>query len=143
MYELLPPDIAQQIPPLYAQEKRRDPIAYVKFVAPGLQMAWFVTEFDHKDRDTCFGYAVDGDEGEFTYFSLSTIQSRGPATSIEILDENWQPISRTDFGRLPFVKRDVSFTPRPLSQARAEFERQWSQADKAQGSAPLISEDGE
>jgi hypothetical protein len=130
MHELLPPDIARTIPPLYAQENRSDPIAYAKFFAPGIPMAWFVTEFDHDDQDTCYGYLIDGDEGEFLFFFLSVIQSRGPATSIETLDENWQPMNHTDIGRLPFVKRDAAFTPCPLSQARAEFERQWSQDEK-------------
>ncbi len=95
-YDLLPGDLREKLPRLYATENDRDPMVQVKLFTPDSSWTWYVTEFD--GDDICFGY-VDGFCGEYGYFSLREIQSvRGPLG-------------------LP-VERDLYFTPCPLSKVR-------------------------
>jgi Protein of unknown function (DUF2958) len=94
--ELLPESIAQQIPPLYAQEKSPDPIAHVKFFATDSNWIWYVTEFDA--QDIFFGL-VQGFEEELGYFSLHELA---------------EGVDSTGLG----IERDLNFQPTPLSQLR-------------------------
>jgi Protein of unknown function (DUF2958) len=94
--ELLPESIAQQIPPLYAQEKSPDPIAHVKFFTTASNWTWYVTEFDA--QDIFFGL-VQGFEEELGYFSLHE------------LAEGVDPMGLG-------IERDLNFQPTPLSQLR-------------------------
>jgi hypothetical protein len=94
MMELLPESIAQQIPPLYAQEESPDPIAHVKFFTTDSNWTWYVTEYDA--QDIFFGL-VQGFEEELGYFSLHEL-SQG-----------------TDLMGLG-IERDLHFQPTPLSQ---------------------------
>lgn len=74
--ELLPKEIAQKIPPLYATDNHPDPIIQVKFFTPWSNWTWYATEFD--GEDIFFGY-VEGFEKELGYFSLSELASvKGP-----------------------------------------------------------------
>ena len=95
MSRLLPDDIAQTLPPLYATEHEDDPIVHVKFSTPDSSWAWFLTEFSPEQR-LCFGM-VHGLDHELGYFSLDELEAvRGPLG-------------------LP-IERDHYFQPRPLSQ---------------------------
>jgi hypothetical protein len=96
-HDLMPPDIAKEIPALYSTERQRDPVARVKWFTPDSSWTWYITEYDPVQR-LCFGLVI-GHERELGYFSLDEIlEVRGP------------------FG-LP-VERDLYFEPKPLSQCR-------------------------
>lgn len=97
-YEFLPDDVRKQLPPLFGQEKVKDPIVYVKFFVPWGNWTWYAYEFD--GEDTFFGWVV-GFEKELGYFSLSELQSvTGPAGLK--------------------IERDLYFDPTPLSQVMAK-----------------------
>jgi hypothetical protein len=95
--ELLTPEIREQLPKLYAQEKEPDAIAHVKFFDPCGSWTWYVTEFD--GEDTFFGL-TQGFEEELGYFSLSELQEYRGKLGIGI-------------------ERDLHFQPTPLSQLRS------------------------
>lgn len=104
--KLLSEEAKKQIPALYSQAGAGEPMAYIKLQATASAYTWFITEFNHEDNDTCFGYMFDHDEGEFGYFSLDALQTPGTATDNE--------------KHFPLVTRDVSFMPKHLSVAIAE-----------------------
>lgn len=92
--ELMTEQLREQLPPLYATEKEKDPTIYVKFFTPWSNWTWYATEFDGQDR---FFGIVNGFEWEWGYFSLSELESvRGPA----------------GLG----IERDLYFEPQPVSQ---------------------------
>jgi len=98
---LLPEELREKIPKLYATEAADDPIVQAKLFTPWTSWTWFVTEFD--GEDTCFGL-VSGHEVELGYFSLSELAAiEGP-------------------GGLR-IERDVHFVPQPLSRVRAELDK--------------------
>ena len=99
---LLPKEIADTIPKLYAQEaKGEDAIVHAKFFDPCGSWSWFATEFD--GEDTFFGL-VDGFELELGYFSLSELQSyKGPL----------------HLG----IERDLWFKPCTLKELKYQLER--------------------
>jgi hypothetical protein len=96
--ELLPKEIADQLPALYSQEEQGDQaIAHVKFFTPWTSWTWFVSEYDPNER-LCFGVVV-GHEREFGYFSLDELEEiRGP-------------------GGLQ-IERDLYWKPKPLKECR-------------------------
>ena len=96
--ELLPPEIAQQLPLLYSQEEKgADAIAQVKFFTPWTTWTWYASECDPEQR-LCFGVVV-GHERELGYFSIAELeQIRGP-------------------GGLT-IERDLYWTPKPLKECR-------------------------
>jgi len=85
---LLPDNVRQQLPPLYAQEKVKDPIVYAKFFFPGSHLTWYATEFDGEDE--FFGW-VYGDFPEMGYFSLSEMESVQVAGLRTQCDQSFQP----------------------------------------------------
>jgi hypothetical protein len=94
-HDLMPTDISDQIPPLYATEQVDDPLARLRWLTPDSTMTWYITEFD-PDQRLCFGL-VDGHERELGYFSLDEIAAiRGPL-GLQ-------------------VERDLYFEPTPLSK---------------------------
>ena len=95
--ELIPKEIREQIPPLYATENQNNPIVYLKLFIDG--WSWYVTELS-MDDDTAFGYVVSPFcSGELGYFSISELKSiRGS------LCNN--------------VERDLDFKPLPLSRIK-------------------------
>ena len=71
--QLLPDDIAPQLPPLYSQEEQGDnAIAGVKFFTPWTGWTWYASEYD-PDKRLFFGVVV-GQEREFGYFSLDEME---------------------------------------------------------------------
>ena len=95
MSQLLPQEIAQTLPALYATEGLgMNAMAQVKFFTPDSSWTWYVVEFD--GVDTCFGLVI-GHATEMGYFSLAELESvRGP----------WG---------LP-IERDLYFKPTPLEK---------------------------
>jgi len=91
--ELIPREIEDKIPHLYATEKQQDPIAYVKLFLDG--WTWYITELSI-DKDICFGYVVSPFGSELGYFSLHEIQ---------------EVIGSLGLG----VERDLYFKPTQLS----------------------------
>ena len=95
--KLITEEIRKTLPPLYANENEKDPIARVKFFTPWTSWTWYATEFD--GEDIFFGL-VDGFEAELGYFSLAELESiTGPAGLT--------------------IERDLYFKPTPLSQLQA------------------------
>lgn len=92
--KLITQEIKRQIPKLYEQENNPDPIVYVKFFTPTSNWTWYATEFDGIDQ--FFGLVI-GFEQEFGYFSLQELES-------------------IDMGL--GIKRDMYFTPKPLSEVK-------------------------
>ncbi len=94
---LMTKEMRKKIPPLYSQEKVKDPIVHAKFFTPDSSWTWYVTEFDGKD--TFFGY-VDGICAEMGYFSLSELEEvRGPLGLR--------------------IERDLFWKPKPLSEVQS------------------------
>jgi DUF2958 family protein len=96
-YEFFPDDLKAQMPPLYSQEKVKDPIVYAKWFCPWNQWTWFATEGEERDGEfLCFGYVI-GQFREWGYFLLSELQSVTGPMGLKI-------------------ERDIHFTPTPRSQ---------------------------
>jgi len=95
--KLLTQEIRKVIPQLYSQDSKGDKaIAYVKFFTPWSNWTWYATEFD--GEDIFFGLVV-GFEIELGYFSLKELSEvTGP------------------YGMK--IERDLSFTPKSLSELR-------------------------
>lgn len=72
--------ILATLPPLYAQEKSPDAIAYIRLFFS--DWVWYATEFD--GEDTFFGL-VKGFAEELGYFSLEDIQDYAQ------VDQEFQP----------------------------------------------------
>ena len=99
--KLLTKELRSNIPPLYSNEKKKNPKVWTKFFTPWSNWTWYVTEFDGKD--TFFGL-VEGLEVELGYFSLSKLKSiKGP------------------YGLN--IERDIHFTPKSLSEVRKKDAR--------------------
>ena len=92
---LLPKEIREELPALYANEELGlDALARVKFFTPDSNWTWYASEFDGKD--TFFGLVV-GFETELGYFSLRELsEAHGPLG-------------------LP-IERDLYFNPRTLRE---------------------------
>lgn len=97
-HTLMPPEIAAQLPPLYANESQgEDAVAHVKFFTPWTNWTWYASEYDPEER-LCFGVVV-GHERELGYFSIAELELvRGP-------------------GGLT-IERDLHWRPRPLRECR-------------------------
>jgi hypothetical protein len=100
-HQLMTQELAETIPALYSQENVEDPIVRAKFFSPYSQATWLVLEMD--GDGTLFGYADLGlgFGGELGYMSLPELQE-------------------TNRNGLPLVERDLHWTPKPLSEAKAQ-----------------------
>jgi len=96
--ELLPPEVAASLPPLYSQEGLgEEALALVKYFTPWTSWTWYASEYDPEDR-IFFGVVV-GHEREFGNFSLDELRAvRGPAGLA--------------------IERDLYWRPRPLKECR-------------------------
>ena len=73
--QLLPQEVRDQLPALYATEEQPDPLVICKFFYPDFSWRWYAIEF--AGSDIFFGW-VDGDYPELGYFSLAELsQTRG------------------------------------------------------------------
>jgi Protein of unknown function (DUF2958) len=106
--ELLPAELRAKLPPLYSQEKNKDPVVYCKFFTPWSSWTWFVTEGEADEEDFRFFGYVCGLEEEWGYFVLSELESvRGPAGLA--------------------IERDAHFTPGPFSDVISRYWRERGQ----------------
>ena len=89
-YQLIPDEIAKDIPKLYETENVKDPIAHVKLFTPDSSWTWLIVEVDPEERP-CFGLVI-GHERELGYFSLNELEEvRGPMGLPIERDLHWQP----------------------------------------------------
>ena len=96
-YEFFPDEVRNALPPLYAQEKEKDPTVHLKLFCPWNQWTWLATEGEQQGDDFIFFGYVIGQEREWGYFSLNELSSvTGP------------------FGLK--IERDIHFSPKPKSQ---------------------------
>ena len=96
-YEFFPDEVRNALPPLYAQEKEKDPTVHLKLFCPWNRWTWFATEGEQQGDDFIFFGYVIGQEREWGYFSLNELSSAtGP------------------FGLK--IERDIHFSPKPKSQ---------------------------
>jgi hypothetical protein len=95
--KLLTEELRAQLPALYAQEKEKDQMVYIKFFSPFTNWTWFVTEGSQEEDDFIFFGYVIGFEKEWGYFSLNELQS-------------------TQVRGVPAVERDLHFTPKRKSE---------------------------
>jgi Protein of unknown function (DUF2958) len=106
--KLLTEEVRAQLPPLYSQEKNKDPIIHCKFFTPWSNWTWFATEGEPDEDDFRFFGYVCGHEEEWGYFVLSEMEEvRGP-------------------GGLA-IERDLHFTPGPFSQVIQQYRRERGQ----------------
>lgn len=95
--QLLTDEMRAQFPVLYAQEKEKDPMVYIKFFMLWTGWTWYITEGSEQEDDFIFFGYVIGLEKEWCYVSLNELQSvRGP-------------------GGLT-IERDLHFTPKRRSE---------------------------
>ena len=96
------PEIAKAtLPPLYSQEKEKDPIVQAHFFFPGIDYHWFAIEGQQQEEEfTFFGWVI-APEKELGYFSLQGMEEVNVA------------------GRT--IQFDTAFTPRRLSAVKREY----------------------
>jgi hypothetical protein len=95
--ELLPQEVREKLPPLYAQEGNPEHTVHVKFFTPDANWTWYATEGGPEGDDFIFFGYVIGLENEWGYFSLNELRAtRGPLGL--------------------FIERDLHFTPAPISE---------------------------
>jgi hypothetical protein len=107
--KLLPKEIRETLPPLYAQDgKGGKATVYVKFFTPSSSWTWYATEgepvLDESGKEVDFRFfgLVDGHEKELGYFVLSELEEvRGPMG-------------------LP-IERDLHFKPKTLEEIAPEM----------------------
>lgn len=98
MHELMPKELAATVPPLYATEGEAEPIARVKLFSSFNGWTWLVTEYDPESGEA-FGL-VKGLEEEWGYFSIREMEALNRSKGFGV------------------VERDLSFEPKPVSEAR-------------------------
>ena len=105
MSSLLPTEIKEQLPKLYANEELGlTAQALVKFFTPDSNWTWYASEFD--GQDIFFGLVI-GFVASLGYFSLSELESvRGPLG-------------------LP-IERDEHFEPKSLGELKDHYKREGS-----------------
>jgi hypothetical protein len=74
MMELLPIELQNQLPKLYAQEGIEEPFVYIKFFFPAGNWTWFVTEGEPRGDDFLFFGYVIGSGSEWGYFTLRQLE---------------------------------------------------------------------
>jgi hypothetical protein len=116
-HELLPKEIREKLPPLYANEELGlAALALVKFFTPDANWTWYASEFG----DDIFFGLVSGLEIELGYFSLSELESiKGPLG-------------------LP-IERDLHFEPKTLKELMEFHRNERSRPEPLARDQPLMS----
>ena len=102
-HKLMTKELADTIPPLYANDRADDPnavVARVKLFSPYTGWRWHITEWD-PETGLCFGL-VEGLEVELGYFDLTDLA--------EV----------TVFGSVPAAERDLYWAPMTLGEIRRQ-----------------------
>jgi len=79
--DLIPNELINRIPPLYATEQEEDLMVWVKLFFPDFHWTWYVIEY--VGNDLCFGW-VAGDFSELGYFRLSELKEARGALELPI-----------------------------------------------------------
>lgn len=72
--ELLPDDLKNKLPKLYAQEGSDDKFVHIKYFFPAGNWTWFVIEGEAEGDDFLFYGYVIGMEREWGYFTLNQLR---------------------------------------------------------------------
>ena len=102
-HKLMTKELADTIPPLYANDGADDPnavLARVKLFSPYNGWRWYITEWE-AETGLCFGL-VEGFEVELGYFDLTELS--------EV----------TVFGGVPAVERDLYWAPQTLGEIKRQ-----------------------
>ena len=102
-HQLMTKELADTIPPLYANDGADAPdavVVRVKLFSPYNGWRWYITERE-PETGTCFGL-VEGFEVELGYFDLTELA--------EV----------TVFGSVPAVERDLYWEPQTLGEIRCQ-----------------------
>ena len=102
-HKLMTKELAETIPPLYANEDVADydaVLAPAKLFSPYSGWTWYITEWD-AESGLCLGL-VEGFEVELGYFDLTELS--------EV----------TVFGSVPAVERDLYWEPQTLGEIRRQ-----------------------
>ena len=100
-HKLMTKELAETIPPLYANENVEDydsVLAHVKLFSPYSNWTWYVTEWE-AESGLCFGL-VEGFETELGYFTLDELAEA------------------TVLGGVPAVERDLYWQPTTLGEIK-------------------------
>ncbi len=100
---LLPQEIKENLPTLYAQENEKDPMVHIKYFDPTGSWTWYVLEGEEVDNDFLFFGFVIGHEAELGYFRLSDLLTAKRGIR--------------GLTGLP-IERDLTFTPCSLSEVK-------------------------
>ncbi len=94
--ELLPKEIQEQLPKLYATEHipTSDKIVQVKYFTHDKSWTWYAVEYCPEDK-IFFGF-VKGLSDEWGYFGLNEFESINSKETIIIRDENFKPTKFKD-----------------------------------------------
>ena len=98
MQELMPEEVAATVPPLYATEEERDPVARVRLFSSVSGWTWYVTEYDPATGEA-FGL-VEGFADEWGYFSIPELEALNRAKGFGV------------------IGRDGGFEPAPVREVR-------------------------
>lgn len=100
--KLLTEELRAQLPPLYAQEKEKDPMVHAKFFCPWSNWTWYVTEGRQEEDDFIFFGLVIGLEREWGYFALRELESvRGPGGLRIERDLHFRPKRKSEIPEIP------------------------------------------
>lgn len=95
--KLLTKELEKKIPPLYSQEKVKDPMVVTKFFCPWGSATWWIIEGQREDDDyLMFGLCMlfTPQEAELGYISLNELASVTGPFGLKIeRDMYWKPVS--------------------------------------------------
>lgn len=103
--QLITSEVGKMLPKLYETEGQKEKVLRLKFFTPWTYWAWYVAEYDAKER-VCFGY-VRGHEDEWGYFSVDELEAiRGPSGLRVERDLQFQPLKFSMLGEVnsPFLR---------------------------------------
>jgi Protein of unknown function (DUF2958) len=109
--ELLPQELKHQLPPLYSQERVKDPLVMCKFFHPLSTMTWYAIEGSPVDEDGY--YDTDKEKVDFLFFGW--VYSDFPELGYFSLSE-MQAVKVMGLG----IERDLHFTLKRLSEVKKE-----------------------
>jgi hypothetical protein len=97
VYEFFPDSVKSQIPKLYSQEGKKDPMVYMKLFTPWAGWSWFITEGEEQNGDfLMFGYVI-GHAKEWGYSSLNELKEvTGPAGLKVERDIHFKPCNASE-----------------------------------------------
>lgn len=86
MQELMPKEVAETVPPLYATEEEADPVARVKLFSCVSGWTWYVTEYDLETGEA-FGF-VEGFADEWGYFSIPEFEALNRSHGFNVVERD-------------------------------------------------------